>query len=1153
MPGFARQVSAAAPVAPAASGGEESIIASSYTPGATLKLYLTNGVLQATAPNVTEPTYTFESVVPNNLGFYVTQTVGGEESVNSSFVGASLRTPIASAGIGYVDVSNVFAGATLTLYDDQGQSVSSSPTDQGSGVWRFEGLAARSHYYIVQSVNGVVSGASATVTVQADVPAAPAASGGEESIGVSGYTPGATLKLYLTNGQLQATAPNITEPTYTFESVVPHHLGFYVTQTVGGEESVNSSFVGASLRTPIASAGIGYVDVTNVFAGATVTLYDDQGQSVSSSPTDQGNGVWRFGGLAARSHYYILQSVNGVVSSASATVTVLADVPAAPSASGGEESIIASSYTPGATLKLYLTNGVLQATAPNVTEPTYTFESVVPNNLGFYVTQTVGGEESVNSSFVGASLRTPSASAGIGNVDVSNVFAGATVTLYDDQGQSVSSSPTDQGNGVWRFEGLDARSHYYIVQSVNGVVSSASATVTVLADVPAAPAASGGEESIDVSGYTPGATLKLYLTNGVLQATAPNVTEPTYTFESVVPNNLDFYVTQTVGGEESVNSSFVGASLRIPSASAGIGFVDVTNVYPGATVTLYDHQDHMVSSSPTDQGAGTWRFGGLDNGNTYYVIQDINGVLSQNSYFATLPDVPRAPEHVQAAAGNGQAIVTFTIPADGGSPITGYEVFHNGDSVATGDAGSNSITITGLTNGLSYAFTVKAINAVGSSEASAASEAVTPSEPYIPGPTPKSVDVLVNGKVENAGTATFYEANGQSVAVIAVNEDKLRQRLEAEGNHAAITILVPFDSNVVVGELNGQMVSELKDKHAVVELHTGKASYTLPSDQMNIDAIAKLFGPNVALQDIKIRIEIAEPQTDTLHTVEDAVRREGLSLAASPFNFKVSAVYGGRTEEVSTFSVYVERSITVPDGFTSNRLTTGIVVEPDGTLRHVPTIIESVNGNLVARINSLTNSTYALVWNPLEFEDVAHHWAKTAVNNMGSRLVVEESDNGMFSPDRVITRAEFAAIVVRGLGLRLTMSDSPFGDVRSSDWFNSAVQTAYQYGLIKGFEDGTFRPDASITREQAMHVIANAMKITGLSNQLDNLPNDAFVQAYDDAAKIGSWAISDIAQNVRLGIVTGRSRYLLAPKDFMTRAEAATILERLLQKSNLIQ
>ncbi|QTH41933.1 S-layer homology domain-containing protein [Cohnella sp. LGH] len=1155
-------LAAALPAPPVAVGGEESVSASSFTPGATLKLYLGNASLIATASSVTTETYTFTDVVPSNLGFYVTQTVSGEESVNSSFVGVSLRTPTSAAGIGYVDVSNVLNGATVRLYDDGGALISSSPSNQGAGVWRFSGLTARKTYYAIQSINGVVSLNSSFVTVQPDIPSPPTATGGEESLIVSDFTSGATLKLYLGNNSLIATAPSVTTATYTFTDVVPSNLGFYVTQTVGIEESVNSSFVGVSLRTPSVVAGLDYVDVSNVLNGATVSLYDDSGAAISSSPSNQGAGVWRFSGLTARETYYAVQSINGVVSLNSSFVTVQPDIPSPPTATGGEESLIASDFTSGATLKLYLGNNSLIATAPSVTTATYTFTDVVPSNLGFYVTQTVGIEESVNSSFVGVSLRTPSVVAGLDYVDVSNVLNGATVSLYDDSGAAISSSPSNQGAGVWRFSGLTARETYYAIQSINGVVSLNSSFVTVQPDIPSPPTATGGEESLIASDFTSGATLKLYLTNGSLIATAPSVTEATYTFTGVVPNSLGFYVTQTVGNEESENSSFVGASLRMPSAAAGLDYVDVSNVLNGAYVTLYDSDDQVISSSPSDQGSGVWRYGGLTAGKTYYAIQSINGVISLNSRFVTLPSAPDAPTNVTASAGDRQAVVRFTPPVEhGGRPITEYKVLVLPDNIAvTGN--SSPMTINGLTNGKRYTFKVAAVNAVGESEWSSESNAIYPqassstdnssSGETAPGQTDSStaegLNVLVNGKIENAGTVTKNKVNGRQTLTISVDERKLLQRLEAEGIGAVITIPVTAVGDVFIAELSGRMVKQMEAQKATVELRIGQGSYKIPAVQFDIDSIARQVGNGADLQNVKIHLEIAVPLKDTLNLVETAAAKGGWKLVAPPLEFRVNAVQDGRTIEISKFNAYVERTLAMPEGITPNRMTTGVIVEPDGTVRHVPTQIAMVNGKYTATINSLTNSAYAVIWNPLEFEDITNHWAKASINNMGSRLIINGTGEGRFSPNRDITRAEFAAIIVRALGLKPESGTASFTDVRTVDWYNHEVATAHAYGLIQGFEDGSFRPSERITREQAMVILSKAMSITGLAARLES--NESYALA--DMTQISKWAAEGILKSLASGVVNGRSGGLLAPKDFVTRAEVAVMAERLLERSNLI-
>ncbi|WP_338554319.1 S-layer homology domain-containing protein [Paenibacillus sp. KS-LC4] len=1144
------------PAAPAAASGEESITASGFESGATLKLYLTNGSWQATAASVTDSTYTFSNVDPNSLLYYVTQTVGGEESTNSSFINSSLRAPVATAGIGYVDISNVHPNASVTLYNSSGGSVSSSPVDQGGGVFRFDGLTARSEYYAVQSINGVDSIATSTVTVLPYIPAAPAAASGEESITASGFEPGATLKLYLTNGFLQDTATNVTDPSYTFNDVEPNSLSYYVTQTVGGEESTNSSFINSSLRTPVATAGIGYVDITNVHPNASITLYTSGGGSVSSSPVDQGGGVFRFNGLTARSEYYAVQSINGIDSDSTSIVTVQPDIPTAPTAVGGEELITASDFEPGATLKLYLTNGSLQATATNVTDPSYTFNDVEPNSLSYYVTQTVGGEESTNSSFINASLRTPVATAGIGYVDITNVHPNASITLYTSGGSSVSSSPVDQGGGVFRFDGLTARSEYYAVQSINGVDSIASSTVTVKPNIYAAPTAASGEESITASGFEPGATLKLYLTNGSLQATAISVTGSTYTFNDIEPNSLYYYVTQTVGAEESLNSSFINASLRTPIANAGLTYVDISNVYPGATVTLYTIDGSPVSSSPVDQGNGIYRFEEPSPGRAYYAVQSINGVLSEGSTIVWVPAVASAPTHVTAVASNGQAVVSFNAPADdGGNTITSYVVTASpGNIIASGT--TSPITVTGLSNGTSYTFTVKAINAVGSSASSEASAAVTPyssssSSSNTTTTTNTALDLQLNGKTVDVGTVVTTKQNEQLVTTVTLDKNKLENQLLQQGTQIA-SISVNRTSDTMIIEGDGELIKSLISKGITLDIRTPQAMYTLPAEQINVDALAAQLGSSLSLNQIKITIKISAPSAAQMSAAQSAAAKQGLALAIPPIDFIVQAAYGGKSVDVAKFNAYVERTLTLPDGIDTSKITTGIVIEPDGTIRHVPTIIFEKDGKAYAKINSLTNSLYSVIWNPITFDDVQTHWGKDAINEMGSRLVIEGTGNGLFSPARDITRAEFAAILVRGLGLQLESGAAVFSDVPTSAWYSGAVNTAHAYGLIGGFEDGTYRPNDRITREQAMLMIAKAMKLTNLKSQLPAQSIEQTLQAFKDAGKASAWALGGIADSVQAGIVSGRSDAQLEPKAFITRAEVASIIQRLLKASDLI-
>ncbi|MEK5489241.1 S-layer homology domain-containing protein [Paenibacillus sp. FSL R7-0297] len=414
------------------------------------------------------------------------------------------------------------------------------------------------------------------------------------------------------------------------------------------------------------------------------------------------------------------------------------------------------------------------------------------------------------------------------------------------------------------------------------------------------------------------------------------------------------------------------------------------------------------------------------------------------------------------------------------------------------------------------------------------------------------VIVLVNGKEENAGKATTTTSGNLRTTTIAVDPARLQAKLDAEGNGAVVTIPMMLDSNIIVGELDGQMIKNMENVSATLVLQTTKGTYTLPASEINIGALAERLGNGIKLEDITLKITIGGTPASMNQVVTAAAGRGSFTLVAPSLDFTVTATYGTSTVEVSRFNAYVERTVALPDGIDPNRITTGIVVDLDGTVRHVPTRLVQKDGKYYAEINSLTNSTYSVVWHPLTFADVDNHWAKNAVNDMGSRLVINGVNETTFNPNADITRAEFAAIIIRGLGLKLGEGTSAFADVAADSWYAAAVETASGYGLITGFEDGTFRPEARITREQAMSIIAKAMKLTGLADQTGTVDTASVLAAFTDAGSIGAWAGDSLALAAKAGLITGRGDSKLEAKANVTRAEVAVLIQRLLQKSDLI-
>ncbi len=450
----------------------------------------------------------------------------------------------------------------------------------------------------------------------------------------------------------------------------------------------------------------------------------------------------------------------------------------------------------------------------------------------------------------------------------------------------------------------------------------------------------------------------------------------------------------------------------------------------------------------------------------------------------------------------------------------------------------NGTEIKGLTNGTTYKVEVYTADIGGGGV-------------YVP-PTSNSATVVVGDKTQTAGTVETTTQNGKTTTTVTLATDKLKSILDSAGSGATITLPITTGSATASGRLDGQAVKDMEKKNATLVINTGSASYALPASDINIDAVSGKFGSSVSLSDIVVNVSISTPSDATAKVVANAAVSGGFSIQVPAVEFTVSCTYGGQTVEVSTFNSYVERMIAIPDGVDPKKITTGIVVEPDGTTHHVPTEVVIVSGKYFAKINSLTNSVYSVIYNPVEFSDVASHWAKASINNMGSRVVVNGVGNNNYDPDRSITRAEMASIMVKALGLEPGTGTNCFGDVSSSAWYCGYIETASSYGIIKGYSENTFGPNDTITREQAMAMIARAMKITGLNVSLTDSETSSLLAGYTDCASAADYAKGSIAACLKTGIVSGTSKVTISPKDDVTRAEVAAMVERLLQKSGLI-
>ena len=418
--------------------------------------------------------------------------------------------------------------------------------------------------------------------------------------------------------------------------------------------------------------------------------------------------------------------------------------------------------------------------------------------------------------------------------------------------------------------------------------------------------------------------------------------------------------------------------------------------------------------------------------------------------------------------------------------------------------------------------------------------------------TNRNIDVIIDGNTVNLGSESISFENGITTSVIALGQQELKQAVDNRDNGTVITVSASKANNRLECQLNGQTVKDMEDKEARLEIETPAATYLLPAVQIDIDTVSEQLGTQVDLKDIDVQLEIIRSPEETARAVEDSARENAFAITVPPVEFSISCTYNNKTVAVERFKGYVERMIAIPEEVDHGRITTGVIVDADGIIRHVPTKVIVKDGSYYAKINSLTNSIYSVIWNPVVFKDAEGHWARDAVNDMGSRLIINGVNGHNIEPDRDITRAEFSSILVRALGLNPGTGSTAFSDVNASEEYSGYIETALKYKLISGFSADKFGPNEKVTREQALSMVSRAMSITGSEPEIT--ANDAvkILSWYEDASQASSYSKSDIAVCIQAGIVNGKPGSILDPKGNITRAEAAVIIRRLLQKSNLI-
>ena len=245
--------------------------------------------------------------------------------------------------------------------------------------------------------------------------------------------------------------------------------------------------------------------------------------------------------------------------------------------------------------------------------------------------------------------------------------------------------------------------------------------------------------------------------------------------------------------------------------------------------------------------------------------------------------------------------------------------------------------------------------------------------------------------------------------------------------------------------------------------------------------------------------------------------------------------------------------VTLPNDQMTNSVIVSFPSEGDSSAKHV--VQDSEGSTIVSKRNPFKNAiegkvntsgTYGRGESEKDFSDIGRksQEMQTAIKYLASMGVINGTTPTTFSPDASISRAEIAKLLVSALGKLDSTATTSFSDVTKKNWYYSVAASSQKHGLVKGFEDNTFRGTQDISKVQ---IVALASRVL-TSEMKYKAPQAAskYLAKYSD--EIPQWAQSEVALATKENLVVLRKDGTFAGEKSMTRGDAAIVIYRLFQR-----
>lgn len=478
--------------------------------------------------------------------------------------------------------------------------------------------------------------------------------------------------------------------------------------------------------------------------------------------------------------------------------------------------------------------------------------------------------------------------------------------------------------------------------------------------------------------------------------------------------------------------------------------------------------------------------------------------------------VPSKIQSLKAEGGHKSATLTWSAPANnGGAEITGYTVKYgttedNLDKSRKTEG--TSVTIDGLEDNTTYYFSVTAENKAGSSESCAAVSATTSS---VPG---KVKNVKVTGGTNKITVSWSAPENGNSpiteyIIKYGLKTSSLTNEVKAKETQTQLSISNLSASTtyyVKVAAVNAVGTGEYSSvTYGITSTPGGGGAGNNPGSGGTVGGGSAGAG--------------AIPGAVTTYTV---TYDTGAGKIASG-----SAV----TKVEMNQKVANAPTVIAPEGMEF----VGWSRDNGASFINPANVIVKSDITFTAIYKSITESGNTT--NEIFTDITDYAWAEEAIYTLKSAGIINGTSATTFSPANNIKRGDFILILVRMLGIDGERGEN-FNDVPADSYYADAILKARAAGIANGYEDNTFRPEDSITRQDLITLAMRAYLAKGI---IEEAKDTASLDEFGDKSAISDYALTAMASMVKAGIIKG-SGGNVNPTSFATRAEVAVMCASLL-------